>query len=412
MTHTTFKTRDLLPDLVRAFALIGIVLVNVELFSRGLSESFLGNEDKTLLDRGVIATVFGLFTMKSYSLFSMMFGIGLGYQLQSASLSSGTAVSEEATQTLFTGRYFRRMTGLLVIGLVHAIFFFLGDILVTYALLGFLLYLMRNMSPKQLIIGGIGLIILQVLLLLSMALFFYVLETLPEGELRTELMAGMDPQQNGMAAVDDALRNGGFFGAALGRLTFYPTLLMSLPMVQGIAALGYFLLGLSFYKLGLIGNLSHRFWRTSRQIFFPLGLVISGASGWIYSGQSDIETGTSLLMLTTNMLASPLFTFGVIGWLAKVCESGFGPVLRFIARGGSASLTAYLFQSLVLSLVFCGYGLGFFGAFSTLTCVSIALVTGIVSICVSSLWLKFFKRGPMETLLRRWTYRGETSAKA
>ncbi len=398
-------SRDPLPDLLRAFALIGIVLVNVELFAYGLN-GYSTSARETPLDMGLTVAVFGLFTMKSYSLFSMMFGAGLGYQLASAR----TAAGDEGAGRLFSGRYFRRMLGLFVLGLAHAIFLFSGDILVTYAVFGCLLFLFRNAGVKTLIFWGLCFIAFQALILFSLTAFFFGLESLPEGAMRTAMYAAIDEETARLAAAGDVFRDGSFWQIALARLSIYPVLLQSVPMTQGISALGFFLLGLAGQKRGWFTRSDLPLWKLSRYVFLPLGLLIALPAGWLFAQQPGHNTSGALLSIFLNMVASPLATFGFVGWLVKLSDFAHWPVLSFIARGGSASLSAYLLQSVLMCLVFLPFGLGLFGEIPVSQALLFAFGAGILSICFTSLWLKIFKRGPAEILLRRWTYLGETRA--
>jgi len=63
-------------------------------------------------------------------------------------------------------------------------------------------------------------------------------------------------------------------------------------------------------------------------------------------------------------------------------------------------------QSIILSLIFCGYGLGLYGKFGAAICIGIALATGIFTLCFASLWRAKFARGPFEYVLRQFTYWG------
>ena len=95
-----------------------------------------------------------------------------------------------------------------------------------------------------------------------------------------------------------------------------------------------------------------------------------------------------------------------MGWLAKWAAGPESKLKTFIARGGTATLTAYLMQSIILSLIFCGYGLGLYGKIGAAGCIAIALLTGIFTLIFASLWRAKFARGPFEYLLRRFTYWG------
>jgi len=95
---------------------------------------------------------------------------------------------------------------------------------------------------------------------------------------------------------------------------------------------------------------------------------------------------------------------GYIGLIAKWSEGPISKTKVFLARGGNASLTAYLLQSFILSLVFAGYGLGYYGKLSAFDCIALAFCVGLLTIAFASLWRTRFKQGPMEMLLRRFTY--------
>ncbi|MEO1642844.1 MAG: DUF418 domain-containing protein, partial [Pseudomonadota bacterium] len=95
-----------------------------------------------------------------------------------------------------------------------------------------------------------------------------------------------------------------------------------------------------------------------------------------------------------------------LGLIAKWAETPGGAVKTFLARGGTASLTAYLMQGLILSLIFNAYGLGQFEQIGAAGCTAIAFGVALFTIAFSSLWRTVFKRGPMESILRSWTYLG------
>ncbi|MAK60959.1 MAG: hypothetical protein CMK09_08275 [Ponticaulis sp.] len=386
--------RDLLPDILRSWALIGIVLVNVEVFSASKMGGYPHDTLSDPVNYSAYLLVAGLFTFKSFSLFSIMFGAGLGYQLASAERAGVSAKP----------RYFRRTAGLFVIGALHAIFLFIGDILVTYAILGSLLYFCRNFSPKRLFwVGGI-LISVQALFMLIAAAGFVIAETMAG----YEWQKGLALQQEQYAIIDAVFEEDGFLSVAWMRLQMWPGMLGGVFFIQGVAVFGYFLIGLGLFRLGLISDVRHRLWKTSRYRLLPIGLAISFLGGWLFVSAPERESAQAILGLAVMIIGSPFSTLGYMGWLAAAA-SGEGPILRFIARGGSASLSAYLLQSIVLSLVFLEFGLGLFNQVSPFEAIMIALGAGIFSLMFTSVWLLFFKRGPFEILLRRWTYLGQKS---
>ena len=399
---TPASSRDLMPDLIRAWALIGIALVNVELFSSPLSTGYLDGGSTGLWAETAVA---GLFTMKSYSLFSMMFGAGLAYQMDAA----------ERRGEKIGGTYFRRMLGLLVLGILHIVFLFIGDILVAYAILGSLFFLCRNGKPKTLIIWSIVLLVLQSLIILGMAGLFGMMEFMQTPEMRAELdaeiIAQMDAdiasQEEWMANFSNAFATGSFFEVASTRAGFVPMILPMGLIFQGFGAFAFFLIGLAFMRSGMLSDTKHKFWKTCRWVFLPIGVVVSLFAGHLFALAPSPESSGGMLAMALVMAVSAFSTLGYIGLIAKLSEWLKGPVLTFIARGGSATLSAYLMQSAIMSFIFLQYGLGLFGKVNPQTGVMIALATAVFTLCFVSIWLKFFKRGPMEILLRRWTYLGK-----
>ncbi len=148
-------------DILRGFAIFGILLVNMEFFHNSFYAMVIGEYDiSSTLDqvgRWIIA-FFG--EGKFYSTFSFLFGLGMALQL---------ARADEKGQR-FVPFYLRRMFVLLLIGLVHAYLFWVGDILILYSVLGTVLLLFfRNRKPKTLLIWTV--IFLVVPILLNAALY-------------------------------------------------------------------------------------------------------------------------------------------------------------------------------------------------------------------------------------------------
>lgn len=389
--------RDILPDLMRAFALIGIALVNVEMLSSSKMNGYGPDQLTDSFSQIAHFGVLGLFTLKSYSLFSLMFGVGLGYQLDAAH-RDGVGLK---------GRYFRRLSGLFILGALHAIFLFIGDVLVPYALLGAILYLCRNMTQRALYRWGTALLIIQTLILAGAGLAYALVENMPSDGGFSESLAA---QEEAFLAIDQVFANGSFLATAAERLSLWPDILLTtLFMVQGIAALGFFMIGLAMYRQGLISDPANAFWKRCRWMFLPLGLVLSLCGAQIYVTAETRASSQVIYGMTLLLAGSPLASLGYAGWLARIAQHA-GPVLRFLARGGSASLTAYLLQSVLFCAVFLEFGLGLYQQTSAGMAVLIALAVSLSSLILMSIWQSRFRRGPIEILLRRWTYFGRMPA--
>ena len=393
-----FSARQPLPDLIRALALMGIVLVNIASFSWPLEQGYKGYES-TALDHLADTGVTMIFMAKSYALFSLMFGVGLAFQIVSAKRQGKSPAK----------RHFRRMTGLFVLGLLHAAFFFLGDILILYAIIGSLLYAFRTAKPKTLTVTGISMLMGQVAIFLLLAALLFFMESIPpptDGQ-----SVSLDMKANLQTAIDTALAafgQGGFLEATQYRASRIPANVIGGALIQGIGILGYFLLGLATVKSGLINAPSAAFWHKCRWQALPIGLLGSAFAAHMFTSAETMLSGQSILGTALLTLFAPFSAFGYAGWIAKYAAGPESPLKTFIARAGTASLTAYLMQSVILSFVFSAYGLGLYARLGAFHAIIIAFATGVFTLVFASLWRKAFERGPMETLLRQWTYFGKS----
>lgn len=321
-----------------------------------------------------------------------MFGVGLAFQIAAA----------ERRGVSFAPRFWRRTLGLIVLGFLHVAFGFIGDILIIYGLVGILLYWMRNKTPKSLNRWAWALIIIQCVLVLLAALSFWLLGAY-EPETMMEIQAQMLAETGPSIAI---YQNGGLFEIMVQRLKEWTEYFIYTIFLQIFSVLAYFLIGLSLTKQGIINNAAHPFWSKSRRFYFPIGMALNILAAYLISQSETALNGQFFFAVTLIIIGAPLASFGYAGWLAKWSEGPMTPLKEFVARGGTASLTAYLMQSLILSLIFCGYGLGLYAKIGAAGCIAIAFVTGLFTISFSSLWRKKYKRGPMEWLLRKWTYMG------
>lgn len=384
--------RHIFPDLARAFALFGIAVVNVAVMSWPMMTGYLSGGLNSAADYAAHYSVVAFFMMKSYTLFSFMFGVGFAYQMQSA----------ERRGIAFSDRYWRRIFGLFVFGMINVAFLFQGDILVMYAILGSILFLFRNASARTLSGWAIGIYAVQILIVALMALGVWAWATFDAENYATET-ATMD--QDALAAALP-YSDGTFGDALVQRFKDWGGVITFGMLMQGIGALAFFLFGFSAVRRGTIADPSAPFWQRCRRVFLPIGLIISSIGAWfIIHGQGMMDPGMMLGMLLV-CIGSPFSTAGYLGLIAKWAESPNGPIKTFIARGGTASLTAYLMQGLLLSLIFNAYGFGLFGDLSAATCIAIAAAAAIFTIVFASLWRTVFERGPLEVILRNWTYMG------
>lgn len=386
--------RQPFPDLVRACALFGIAVVNVDFFAHATPGGVMAAAWSTPMDRVLWWTIAALFAMKSYPLFAMMFGAGVGQQLRSSALDGAG----------FTGRHLRRMTGLLALGLLNAAFLFNGDILVFYALLGTLLFLFRDASAESLRRWAIASFLLQIAVSLMGVQFMWDITTAADGaELRRFLAEGAEDTARltaGFASQDPLVVTATRFDDWA--VMFLPTMMFAGP---GIFA--FILYGLYACKEGIFDDAAAPRWSRARRVHLPLGLVIAGIGAVLilrarHEADPWFQIGYTLLFV-----GSPLSAMGYLGLIAAWSQRPESRLRAFLVRAGGGSLTAYLLQGLLMSLVFSGYGLGLVGKLGAAAYISIGAAAAVLSLLFVGWWRGRHALGPVETLLRWWVYLGQ-----
>ncbi|KZM50648.1 hypothetical protein OA90_09560 [Labrenzia sp. OB1] len=363
--------RSLMPDYLRLIALFGIVIVNVQFIAFSALHGFTEPAGETFSDDLTLWFVNGLALLKTYGLFSFMFGVGLGFLVRSAE-----------RRGLPFGRVYRnRMIGLLLLGLAHGCLFFPGDILVIYSVTGSVFYFLRNWPVARLVKFGAVLLVLQPVVGLPL------------------LSAPSETPAEIFGYEAAALSQGSFIDAAVFRSIGFAFTLPLFLFVQGISALGWFCLGLSAVKSGMIDNAAHPLWRRARRVCLFPGLVLSllGAGIW--------QWGPATPGAALTIIVAPVATLGYLGLIAAISRPP-GPILARTLVAGGSSLTVYLGQSILLSSVFSAYGMGLWNQVDRATATAIAVLVTILLIIALIVWRNWFKLGPIEWVLRRITYAG------
>ena len=385
--------RHIMPDLVRAFAILGIVLVNVAYLAYPGDVTYHGGGLNTGLDTAAYFSVNAFFLFKSYTLFSFMFGVGVAYQI----------VSAQKRGAGFGPRYTRRLLGLLALGILHVTFAFTGDILIHYAVFGALLYLFRNKTVTSLKRWAIGFMALQFVLIILATAAIYAWQIYDPAEIAAENAAMLESS----GIYYDVFGSGSFAQTAALRWSDWTEYLIYAGALQGPFVMAFFIWGLIAVKTGVLTDMKAKIWSKARRVYLPLGLLLNLLGAYFYVSSPLPLSGASFLGLSFIVIGAPFSTLGYLGLIAKWASAPDSALKTFMARGGTATLTAYLMQSILLSLVFNGYGLGQYGQLGAFACIMIALAVGIFTLCFVSLWRIKFSHGPFEFALRRFTYWGD-----
>ena len=377
-------------DVVRGVAVGGILLANILVFF-GLT--FLPPDrvaafPTAAADRIAVFLEHVFVDGKFYSVFSLLFGIGFGLQLA----RGGDAALP---------RFKRRLRILLAIGAVHAFFIWAGDILMLYALLGFMMPWFARKSNSQLLRWTV------ILLAIPTALYIVAVAVW--------MAVGAGPAQPGPApglppnilAIFERFGTGGIKDAFTSNLFFLAGRWADLFLtVRFPKVLGMFVLGLWTVRTGLaLSPASHRAtlvrWSVlGWSIGLPANVIATWASGnWPYVPPSI----GGLLSVVMQAVGVPMLALGYAATVALLVVDGRRFITVFSPVGRMA-LTNYLMHSIICVTLSYGFGLGLWWQIGASRALAIAAAIIIIQIPLSALWLSRFRFGPVEWIWRRLTY--------
>jgi len=371
-------------------------VVNVAGYRRGVGPTLAAGAgdpggEVTPLTVAVASVAEGRF----YPLFSFLFGWGFAVQDARASARGASVV----------GPWLRRCGVLFVLGVAHAALLFDGDILMSYAVLGAGLLVVRRLPTGWLAALGAGLVVLQAVFTTGLvtlgAAFVGTDGTMTLAELRADTMARW---------VDDA--------AVYASGSFGDVMSLRASDLVGNLLLGFFTVGGTVLGMMLLGAAAGRgrwvdvaTWPTwVRRTLVPVwiaGLVVSVPLTWL---NADLVAGTddplrAFVGWTGYALLGPAVA---LGWAGVIVLLGRRPAaerwVRLLAPMGRMSLTVYLSQSLVASLVFNGYGLGLGERVDIGGALALAVLLWAVQVALAQLWFRRLTMGPLEVLTRAVAY--------
>lgn len=384
------RHRDNFADELRGFALLGIVLVNAPFLAVSV-QGFVDASVATWYDRTAAFLIFAFAQAKFYLLFSFLFGYSLHY-----------IVRNDKPETV--RRFKWRLVGLAVFGALHAVFLFTGDILFIYAVLGLVLLALRQKTNRVVLWSG------AVAAFLWAAVWGVLMWSVWDSSLNASAYApsGGAGDRIGAAiqAFNSTLQHANFWDAALARLTYWPWALLFGVLLNGLGVVAMFCMGMVAGRRRVLANPAEHLalWRNGCQWGLGLGLPLGMASAWLAVGpgaQLNANSGLREFAGTAmGYLGAPLLTWGYVSVLARQ-HIHRAPFLAVFRPAGRMSLTVYIGESLLLSLTFAAYGLGYFGQMSAAGVAATALLSWAVMNMLALLILKRFDSGPLEGLMQR-----------
>ena len=378
-------------DLLRGFAVLGILIMNIMSFSQ-ISMVYmnptigLGLEGYNKYFHG-FNYIFA--DTRFMSIFSILFGAGVVLFTQRI----------EAKGKRVHALHFKRMFWLLVFGLIHAYFIWAGDILVAYAICGSMVYFFRKGSIRKLFMLAVT------LFLVPISLNFMTYYGMPATELESTF-AFFEPSAEEIASQTQAMR-----GSYLKQM---PLRVDDAIQIQTIGfviemfwrACAMMFLGMILYRKGILSaEKSTVYYRKLMWVGFIPGLILS-AIGLSQAYASEWNAAYVMNIDANYKFVSGLFmALGYIGLVIWCYKKGI--LKKFQNRlqaAGRMAFTNYIGMSVICTLIFNGHGLGLFGMFDRLQQFLIVISVWVLILILSPLVLKNYRFGPLEWLLRKLTY--------
>lgn len=377
-------------DVLRGLAILGILAVNAPFFAAPWQAALNPTLAPIAIDDGdawawFVPHVF--FEAKFITLFSLLFGVSLY-------LVGGERSDKERGKVLR-----RRLGWMLLFGLIHGMAIWYGDILLVYALSGFILMLARSWKPRTLMIVGA------------------ILYTLIHGlGMLGGVFIGMAPPEvleqvrSEMWSPDLEATIAGFSGSFMDslRANFAAwTELVGYDIFNAVPrAIGVMMIGLALFKWGFLSG------RAPVWVYLVVAAIGAAALAAVaYQAQLSHAAGFDFLYMQSrgsllNPALSILITLLYASLLILCVKTG---ALRFLtgalAPVGQMAFTNYIAQSLIMTAIFYGgRGLGLYGEVGRDGLMAIVVAVWALQLIWSPLWLSRFKMGPLEWIWRRLSY--------
>jgi uncharacterized protein len=388
------EEREIALDILRAFALFGVLMVNWQLWFRtnplryekqfpypGIADQIADGARNLLFDGRFLA------------LFSLLFGAGLAIQAERAERATGRPKRFLA----------RRLAVLFLLGAAHVGLLWSGDILHIYAVVGLVLLLVLRRKVKT--VGIVGGIFVALPLVIGVGYgAVQVLRGAPRPERKPD-----DPAET-IATLNRFIQGygqGDLFEVARMRFEEYARYAPLIPVLV-LYSFTLATLGVFAWKMGIFTRTSEH--RRLLKWTLVLGLVFG------------------LGIRSAEMIVREIYRMEAFGWWS-IAVGGLSPVgmtlatlgygsgillllqrdrpraaLTHLAPVGRMALTNYLLHSIIGSIVFYGFGFGLYDKLGPAVGALLVIAVFTAQVIVSPLWLRRFRFGPVEWVWRSLTY--------
>jgi len=396
------KDREVFLDVLRGLAIFGILIANLTMggLSKGPYELEFGPFIHPAIDEQLQFIYTQLIEGKFYSIFSLLFGWGIALQLQRSESKgiNGLPILR------------RRLLFMLLLGAMHMLIW-PGDIVLFYAMLGFILLPFRRFSNHTLLVFGAVLIVAPIALYAA-RMHWPVLDTprviLQAWAVKADYrLLGIDSEISYIAWTTQADWWDVIKDNLVGVFYRFSDLfhVSRVPKVLALFLIG-FVLGRSNFYTNISANKKIIYW------IIALGLLIGLPANYLLAYYTehfskdyfDLKPAGLYFTITYAVGVAPL-AMAYVGLSILSFQTGLGKkLMSIVAPVGRMAFSNYVMHSVVCRIVFLSPGLAYGGKVGALYLSIFAVLLYTFQIILSTLWLKHFQFGPFEWVWRSLTY--------
>lgn len=398
-------------DFLRGIAILGIVFINIENFAYPDSWSPWKYGFVSAIDHDTRFWVYFLTQGKFATMFTLLFGVGFYLFLE--------RLEKKRIGLKALDIYTRRLLWLFIIGVIHAYFIWNGDVLYHYAICGLMLFPFRSMSNK-----GIW---LSVFVLVTIQASNAYQKTQKRVTSYNDYLEVKDGNESELTETEEKRvkywnnflveKEPDTTSVKVPKGTYWTGLVESYNTASAHKGMFYYqgflfptlmvmLIGIYLYRCGIFSD--YKKWKYYWLITFLMmigGLIVNYFRyyHWTYSYSSPV----------LNIWVDWAFTFNkqILGVGYVLLINGFYQKFlsekntNLISSIGRMALSNYLFQSILMGLIFYGYGLGYFNKLSRTELLPLVILIWVIQLVLSWFWAQRFRQGPIEWFWKKMTYR-------
>ena len=374
--------RDIAPDVLRGFALLGILVVNIQFMGLSSDQGARGEWTQGFANGSATFLIAALFAGKFYLLFSFLFGYSSNYVIR----------NDKSNRS----RWLKRCLVLIALGAIHFTFLWHGDILFVYGLFGLLLTFFFFRTDRTLKIWSRIIFSISTISIVLIGTLTFIVE----------YVLNEDFQMSTESGLDVILRNGTFLEAIPARLEVWLLSISLGVFLQGGFAFAAFLLGVRLARSNFLSSpidksANSRLMKKGLVLGLPIQVI---AATILLRNEQSAEPYESiyLISLFASFVAAPLLSMFYLGLIRKLVEEQ-PHLVSWMKPAGKMSLTIYILQSVITSFIFSPWSLGLFQDLQTWQVFLLAIAIWLLLCYLATKWLKRFSQGPLEKIVSSLT---------